>query len=142
MHLNRKSVITIMMILIAILASSVSVQAFSAQNSKTENVIRIGVMDRDNYAQSDKDGSPCGTAVEFLYALSAYADIYVAVIPISDASSMFASLKNGTVDALMDVVKTDERQKQYLFSDFIFFIVYYHSCTASSYCIVRLEMGI
>ena len=118
MHLNRKSVITIMMILIAILASSVSVQAFSAQNSKTENVIRIGVMERDNYAQSDKDGSPCGTAVEFLYALSAYADIYVAVIPISDASSMFASLKNGTVDTLMDVVKTDERQKQYLFSDF------------------------
>ena len=31
---------------------------------------------------------------------------------------MFASLKNGTVDALLDVVKTDERQKQYLFSDF------------------------
>lgn len=47
--------------------------------------------------------------------LSAYADINVAVIPISDASSMFASLKNGTVDALMDVVKTNERQKQYLF---------------------------
>ena len=23
----------------------------------------------------------------------------------------------------------------------VFFIVYYHSCTASSYCIVRLEMG-
>lgn len=70
MHLNRKSVITIMMILIAILASSVSVQAFSfgAWEFQTENVIRIGVMERDNYAQSDKDGSPCGTAVEFLYA--------------------------------------------------------------------------
>lgn len=32
--------------------------------------------------------------------------------------------------------------KTYTHNMVVFFIVYYHSCTASSYCIVRLEMGI
>ena len=118
MRFNSKSVTAIMLTLVAILTSHISAHAFSPQRSDTKDTIRIGVMARPDYAQLGKNGSPCGTAVEYLYDLSAYANSNIEVIPILDTQSMFTSLRNGTVDALMDIVKTNERQKQYLFSDF------------------------
>ncbi len=118
MRSNRKSVTAFLMILVIILTSPIPVHAFSPQRSGAENAIRIGVVKQDNYAQLDKNGTLCGTAVEFLYELSEYANVNIDIIPVSDTQSMFTSLENGTVDVLMDMVKTDERQQQYLFSNF------------------------
>ena len=78
--------------------------------------VRVGLAEYPAYAYRDADGNLAGVDVEMAYRLGQYANVQIEITLLADAQASFRALDDGTVDVLFDVMKTGEREQQYLFS--------------------------
>ena len=79
--------------------------------------LRVGVSEYPGYAYYDSSGNPAGVDVEYAYKIAQFANLNIEIVIIPDAGDYFGALDSGSVDMLFDVLKTDSREKKYLYSD-------------------------
>lgn len=88
----------------------------SAQLLQGQRPVRIGISEYPEYAFIDEHGQFSGCDVEYAHRIAEYANLKIEIVLIKDAETYFKSLDEGGVDMLFDAIKTDEREKKYLYS--------------------------
>ena len=91
-----------------------------AQTPRAEEsgeVIKAAVYNNSTLAYQDEDGVWRGTDVECLTNVAQRAGFRVEFIDSANDADFLGNLDNGTYDIVADVVKTPEREADYLFSD-------------------------
>ncbi|MDD3240910.1 MAG: transporter substrate-binding domain-containing protein, partial [Lachnospira sp.] len=87
-----------------------------AENT-TEKTIRIGCIDYEGFFDPQEDGTYAGYGVDYLKEISKYTDWkYEYVYDTFD--NLMEQVKNGTVDFICHAQKTQERERNYLFSKY------------------------
>jgi len=79
--------------------------------------VRVGIYQYPGYAVKDEEGNLSGSDVEFAYRIAQTADMDIEIVLLDDNTDFFGSLDNGNVDMLFDILKTPERETNYLFSE-------------------------
>ena len=92
-----------------------SVNAQSAEDS--QQTVKVGVLNNTTYAYQDQDGVWRGIDVECMISIAQKAGFKVEFVDSSDDPDFMANLDNGTYDILADIVQTEERKADYLFTD-------------------------
>ena len=103
-------------VLVLCLMVTVCVPAYAAEGSGTRT-IRAAVYNNSIYAYKDADGTWRGMDVECLTNVAQRAGINVEFVDSTDDADFLGSLDNGVYDIAADVVKTPEREKNFLFCD-------------------------
>ena len=88
--------------------------AAEAAQSKT---IKAAVLNNTTYADRDEKGNWRGLDVECLISIAQKTGFNLEFIDSSNDPDFLGSLNSGVYDIVADVVKTPEREKQYLFTD-------------------------
>jgi len=91
-------------------------KAQSSDASGTQTV-RFGVIPYTDYAYQDSSGVWRGIDIEYIEALAQQAGFRAEYVSASSGDEELAMLGDGRIDAAADMVRTDERAAQYLFSD-------------------------
>ncbi len=91
---------------LSILASAV---CFATQ----PKTVKVGFSYDGDFMYKDGRGRYCGYEVEYLYNVAQTAGWQIQFIDINDLND----LNNGSIDMLCGIVRTPEREKEYLFSD-------------------------
>jgi ABC-type amino acid transport substrate-binding protein len=102
-------------VLFILLAFSAASPASAADGAK--RVIRAAVYNNSNLAYQDNDGVWRGSDVECLINIAQRAGFSVEFIDSANDPDFLSNLDNGVYDVVCDVVKTPEREANYLFSD-------------------------
>lgn len=79
--------------------------------------IKVGVLNHSTYADRDKQGIWHGLDIECMISIAQRAGLDVEFIDSSLDSDFLGSLNHHTYDIVADVVKTPEREADYLFTD-------------------------
>ena len=85
--------------------------------AEEDATVRVGVYDNSIYAYKDEKGVWRGTDIECLTNIAQRAGFKVTFIGSSTDPDFMGSLDNGTYDIVTNVVKTPEREENYLFND-------------------------
>lgn len=96
-----------------------SVQTFSlsAENTAKTRIVKVGVYNNTTYAYQDSSGIWRGMDVECMIAVAQKEGFQVEFIDSTNDPDFMENLDNGTYDAVADIIKTEARQQNYLFSD-------------------------
>jgi signal transduction histidine kinase/ActR/RegA family two-component response regulator len=92
-----------------------SVNAQSAADS--QQTVKVGVLNNTTYAYQDQDGVWRGIDVECMISIAQKAGFKVEFVDSSNDPDFMANLDNGTYDILADIVQTEDRKANYLFTD-------------------------
>ena len=102
----------------AVLAGLLALQAAGpACAADGARPIRAAVYNNSNLAYQDENGAWRGSDIECLINIAQRADLSVEFVDSNADPDFLANLDNGTYDIVCDVVKTPEREANYLFSD-------------------------
>lgn len=80
--------------------------------------VRIGYMGYDGFIEKTTDGSYTGYGAEFLEEIAGYTNWNYEYV-YGTFEEHLESLKNGEIDFIMQMQKTPEREREYLFSEYI-----------------------
>jgi signal transduction histidine kinase/ActR/RegA family two-component response regulator len=107
------------MLLSVILTMIISMICFpvTAVHAETAQTITVGMLEYAGYATQNEDGTYSGYNVEFAYKIAQYANFNINIVLFKTGKEELDALDNGTVDALCNVFKTDDREEKYLFSE-------------------------
>lgn len=83
----------------------------------SRKTIRVGYLDYNAFISQDKDGEYTGYAVEYLKEISKYTDWKYEYI-FGTWEEQIQNLKDGKVDLLCHIQKTEEYEKEFLFSKY------------------------
>jgi len=89
----------------------------AAETDSSQPVIRVGIIEQTGYAVQNADGTFTGENVEYSYKVAEYADLKIQVVLVHSGSEALSMLDSGQLDIMCNVLKTPERELNYLFSD-------------------------
>ena len=118
MHKLKRTLSALIFLICTLTCCIIDTALCSCSPVDSSPVIKVGISEYPNYAQTDPEGRPYGPAVEYICKLATYADMNVQVTVIGPAEDFFNALDSGKVDMLVDVIRTDDRLQTYLFSDY------------------------
>src|SRR5574344_779609 len=116
--MSRHRVNSFFFLLISLFALSFFNPAFVSAEAIPSKTIRIGISEYPSYAYKNADGGYDGIDVEYAYTIAQYANISIKITLIPDAETYFKSVDDGRVDILFDAIKTKQREKKYLYSEY------------------------
>lgn len=88
----------------------------AAMAKEKDNLIRVGMIQLKGYGDVDDNGDLSGVNVKYAYKLAQYANLNIQVFLFKNGKDTLAQLDAGKIDAMCNVIKTPEREKQSLFS--------------------------
>jgi ABC-type amino acid transport substrate-binding protein len=119
-HHMKKSLgrrLTVLALLCSAVTEYFPVQAENGTHGPRE-IINVGFFAFDGYHMEENDGSRSGYGYDFLQKLSTYTGWTYNYIGYDKSwSDMQTMLLDGTIDMVTSAQKTEERQKQFAFSD-------------------------
>lgn len=116
--MSRHRVNSFFFLLISLFALSFFNPALVSAEAIPSRTIRIGISEYPSYAYKNADGRYDGIDVEYAYTIAQYANLSIQLTLIPDAETYFKSLDDGRVDILFDAIKTKQREKKYLYSEY------------------------
>jgi len=90
----------------------VPVQAEEAQ------AVRVGVLAESGLAELAEDGTYEGADVEYAYRIAQTAGVKIELVLFQNQEASIDALNSGRVDVLFNILRTDQRADDYLFSDY------------------------
>jgi len=106
--------------LLASLAIALSMVMFSSplvHAEENQRIIHVGLIDLQGYASENADGTFTGANVEFTYKIAQYANLNIQIKLFKSGKEALDELDQGTIDIMCNVLKTQDREEKYLFTD-------------------------
>ena len=85
--------------------------------SSSRRTVRAGFFESEGYAYRDLNGSFRGYDVELLEEIGAYGNMNIEISVLSSVSEAESMLSGGSIDVLVDFLKTPEREEKFIFSE-------------------------
>ncbi|MCR5212466.1 MAG: transporter substrate-binding domain-containing protein [Lachnospiraceae bacterium] len=85
--------------------------------SPSRRTVRAGFFESEGYAYMDLNGSFRGYDIELLEEIGAYGNMNIEVSVLSSVSEAESMLAGGSIDVLVDFLKTPEREEKFIFSE-------------------------
>ena len=85
--------------------------------SSSRRTVRAGFFESEGYAYRDLNGSFRGYDVELLEEIGAYGNMNIEISVLSSVSEAESMLAGGSIDVLVDFLKTPEREEKFIFSE-------------------------
>ena len=117
--------------LAALLTVSVFPAITFASDAHAGKPVRVGYFTMENFMEGGADGTvQAGLTYELLCEIAVYSHWQIEYV-YGDFSDLYQQLLNGEIDVLPNVIATDERKEQLLFSDFMLNEEHYYISTLS-----------
>jgi signal transduction histidine kinase/BarA-like signal transduction histidine kinase len=111
-NINKKLSIIIVILLTLLV---MPINNVNAEEIEPE-IVRVGWFYSEGFQETDEHGQPYGYNYEYLQAIENNSNIIFEFVD-GEVSDLFDQLKNGEIDMLGGINITDERNKDFLFSD-------------------------
>ncbi len=115
---RHRMVLTYMFLLLYFLLAVLTIPVSAADSLNEGRPIRIGFVSQKDYAEEKEDGTYSGINVEYAYKIGQYANLDVEIILFQTGAESLPFLENGTIDMMCSVIKTPDREQNYLFSEY------------------------
>ena len=79
--------------------------------------VRVGYFDNGDFMHKEADGTYAGYDVEYYYTLAGYAGWNIRFVEFGSLREALAAMKNGRIDMMSGLSKTQEREQDYLISE-------------------------
>ena len=79
--------------------------------------VKIGLINLKGYASKDSSGSIVGVNAEYAYRIAQYANLKIELVLFDSGPAALTALDNGEIDMMCNVIKTDQREAKYLFTE-------------------------
>jgi len=110
--MKKRTTLAILVVLFCLVCSA----ALAAVPVK-QRVLRVGVINKSVYANRDSDGTWRGIDIECLTNIAQRTGLKFEYVDSTLDADFLENLKKGKYDVLADIVKTPEREKEFLFND-------------------------
>jgi signal transduction histidine kinase len=81
------------------------------------DTVKIGLINLKGYASKDSSGSIVGVNAEYAYRIAQYANLKIELVLFDSGPAALTALDNGEIDMMCNVIKTDQREAKYLFTE-------------------------
>lgn len=108
------------MVMMILLASAMAAAVLfpAAVQAEETPAIKVGVLAESGLAEIAEDGTYTGADVEYVYRIAQTAGVKIDLVLFQNLEDSIDALNSGRVDVLFNILRTEQRSANYLFSDY------------------------